>query len=198
MPDAAPAARPPDPADDRSVALLPANLYALAFVVPAAVAAVATWIALWGAEALGDGLDAWFDRPLTLLAAVVLGTLAHELLHAGAWRAAGAPAGTVRLGFSWRALTPFAHCDVPMPARAYRIGAWAPGVVLGAVPLAAALALGAPRLFWFALLFTIAAGGDVLTMWLLRGVGPDRLVADHPSRAGCVVLDRGTAAEAAA
>jgi hypothetical protein len=41
----------------------------------------------------------------------------------------------------------------------------------------------------FGLLFTFAAGGDALVLWLLRGVAPHRLVEDHPTRAGCFVWE---------
>ena len=34
-----------------------------------------------------------------------------------------------------------------------------------------------------------AAGGDWLVLWLLRGVSPGAFVEDHPTRAGCYVLE---------
>lgn len=195
MPDSAPDPLP-DAASldgDRSVSLLAANVFALAFVAPVVGLAVWAFQSLWGMDLLGDGLDAWVDRWTALLGALVGGTLVHELLHAITWRAVGrVPAGSVRLGFTWRALTPYAHCAAPMPARAYRIAAAVPGVVLGLVPLVFAVVRGGAMLFWFGLLFTIAAGGDALILWLLRGVPPDALVEDHPSRAGCLVVDRPT------
>src|SRR5690606_25530349 len=118
------------------------------------------------------------------------GVLAHEALHALAWRLAGrVPAETVRLGFQWKTLTPYAHCAVPMAAGPYRIGAAVPGVVLGVLPALLGLATGSGALFLFGLLFTLAAGGDALILWLLRDVPADRLVADHPERAGCYVYD---------
>src|SRR5690606_5892329 len=104
------------------------------------------------------------------------------------WRLAGrVPAGTVRLGFQWKAFTPYAHCSVPMAAGAYRVGAAVPGVVLGVLPALAGLVTGGGAVFLFGLLFTLAAGGDALILWLLRDVPTDRLVEDHPSRAGCYV-----------
>ena len=178
----------PDGATDRSVSMLAANVYALAFVAPVAAGAVWAFLTLWSSKILNDGLDAWFGAWVALLGALVSGALVHELLHALAWRATGVPKENVRLGFSWRALTPFAHADVPMPARDYRIGAVTPGLVLGLAPMLLALTLGWPMLFWFGLLFTVAAGGDVLILWLLRDTPSDALVLDHPTRAGCLVL----------
>src|SRR5690606_1558426 len=125
-----------------------------------------------------------------VLGVLVAGVLAHEALHALAWHgAARPPRGSVRLGVQWKTLTPYAHCTVPMTAKAYRIGAVTPGIVLGLAPALVGLAAGWGGWMLFGLLFTLAAGGDAVVVWLLRGVEAHRLVADHPSRAGCLVLD---------
>lgn len=174
---------------DRSASLLAANAWALGLAVPLLAALVVPFGLAWGWAALADGAAWWVERPLAALAALVLGVLAHEALHAAAWQtAADLPPGSVRLGFNWKALTPYATCSAPMPARAYRIGAATPGVVLGLVPAALALATGSGAVLAFALLFTLAAGGDALILVLLRGVPPGARVVDHPTRAGCLVL----------
>ncbi len=174
---------------DRSASLVAANAYALVLAVPLLALLVVPFGLAWGWAAVADGAVWWADRPALALAALVVGVLAHEGLHAIAWRAsARLPPGAVRLGFNWKVLTPYAHCSAPMPARAYRIGAATPGVALGLVPAAAALATGSGPLLAFALLFTLAAGGDALILWLLRGVPPDARVVDHSTRAGCLVL----------
>ena len=148
------------------------------------------FVALWGWAAVPAGLDAWLDRPLWMFAALIGGVLVHEGLHASAWRlAADVPPGSVRLGFNWKALTPYAHCSAPMSARAYRIGAITPGLALGLVPCGIAWVTGSGMWFAFGLLFTLAAGGDALILWLLRGVESRQLVVDHPTRAGCLILD---------
>lgn len=173
---------------DRSISMAVANGYALAFVVPAVVVLLGGFFALWGWRPLYAATDAVLGNLLIGLGVLAAGVVAHEMLHVWAWRLAGrVPAETVRLGFQWKTLTPYAHCSVPMPARAYRIGAAAPGVVLGLLPALAGLALGHGALFLFGLLFTLAAGGDAVILWLLRDVPPERLVKDHPSRAGCLV-----------
>ena len=174
---------------DRSVSALTANGYALAFVVPAGAALLGAFLALHGWRPLYAATDAALDRPLVPLLVFAGGVLAHEALHAAAWRLAGrVPAEAVRLGFQWKALTPYAHCAVPMAAGPYRVGAAVPGVVLGLGPALLGLAVGSGAVFLFGLLFTLAAGGDALVLWLLRDVPADRLVADHPTRAGCLVL----------
>ena len=174
---------------DRSASLVTANVVALALAVPVLGALVVPFGLVWGWPALTEGAAWWIEQPLALFGAIAVGTLVHEALHALAWRtAADLPRGSVRLGFNWKALTPYAHCSAPMSARAYRIGAATPGIALGLVPAAVAWATGSGAALAFALLFTLAAGGDALILVLLRGVAPDARVVDHPTRAGCLVL----------
>jgi hypothetical protein len=41
----------------------------------------------------------------------------------------------------------------------------------------------------YGVIFLIAAAGDFIVLWVLRGVPGDVLVEDHPTRAGCYVYD---------
>jgi hypothetical protein len=178
--------------NDRSVSMPAANGYALAFVVPVGTALLGAFLAAHGWRSLYGATDTAFEHPILALLTFAVGVVAHEALHAVAWRWAGRlPFGTIRLGLQRKTLTPYAHCAAPMPARAYRIGAAVPGVVLGLAPAAVGLAVGDGGVFLFGLLFTVAAGGDALVLWLLRDVPADRLVEDHPTRAGCYVLAPG-------
>lgn len=174
--------------EDRTTSVAAANVAALAGVLPVLAALAVSFGLVWGWEALGSGFGALVSPLWRFVLVFAAGVLAHELLHAAAWRLAGAPAGSVRLGFQLKTLTPYAHCSAAMPARAYRIGAATPGVVLGLVPALLGLALGLGGVFWFGLLFTLAAGGDALILWLLRGVEGHRLVEDHPEKPGCSVV----------
>jgi hypothetical protein len=184
LPDAVPA-----DAEERTATVAKANVAALVGVLPPLVVLAVAYGLVWGWAALGAGFDALVSPLWRFLLIFLGGVLAHEALHGIAWRLAGAKRGSVSLGFQLKTLTPYAHSDAPMSARAYRIGAVTPGLVLGAIPAVVGLALGASAVFWFGLFFTLAAGGDALILWLLRGVPGDRLVRDHPSKPGCLVLD---------
>lgn len=181
-----PAGCPPG-SEDRSFSIGRANGIAVFGFIPPLVLLALLYVAIHGGRSLFDPL-----RDASLLVTLVLllgGIAAHELLHLVAWKLAARPsAGALRLGFQWRTLTPYAHCDEPMSARAYLIGAATPGVVLGLLPVAIGLLAGWGGWMWFGLLFTLAAGGDALILWLLRDVPASRMVIDHPSRAGCIVL----------
>lgn len=173
--------------EDRSFSTARANVTTVAVALPVLAATAVAFGSIHGWE---ETIRVF--RHVSLTAAVLVifaGVVAHELLHLVGWRlAAGLPRGTVRLGFRWRTITPFAHCSVPMRLGAYRIGAALPGAVLGIVPLIVGAVAGHPLWFFFGLLFTFAAGGDALTLWILRDVRANRLIQDHPTRIGCLIL----------
>jgi hypothetical protein len=181
---------PDDRYEERTASMVQANVAAIVGVLPPLAVLAVGYGLVWGWGALGDGFDDLFEPVWRFLLLFVGGVIVHEALHGIAWRMSGAEAGSVRFGFQWKTLTPYAHSTAPMSARAYRIGAVTPGLVLGLAPALLGLAVGAGAMFWFGLLFTLAAGGDALILWLLRGVSGDRLVNDHPSKPGCLVLPK--------
>jgi len=61
--------------------------------------------------------------------------------------------------------------------------------VLGLLPSLVGIVTGNAPIMLFGLFFTFAAGGDALVLWLIRKVDPNALVEDHPTNAGCYVLE---------
>jgi len=121
---------------------------------------------------------------------LLIGLLIHELIHMLVWAwFASKPLSAFKIGFQWKTLTPYAHCREPMDIFPYRVGAFAPGLVLGVLPWLISLFTGNVLLFIFGLLYTTAAGGDLLILWLLRHLKPGTLVEDHPTNAGCFVIE---------
>ena len=174
---------------DCSVSMARANLLALVMTAPLACGLWFAFSVRWGWALPVQGLLAFLDWPIAL-PAVGLGVVAHEAIHAATWALASRrPISAIAVGVLWRSLTPYAHPRDPMEARAYRIGGMMPGLVLGILPAVAAVALGWPQLLIFGLIFTLAAGGDALVLWLIRDVSDSSLVQDHPSRAGCVSME---------
>jgi hypothetical protein len=166
-----------------------ANVLAIALMAPFAAALAALFIARWGWPLLDRGISDFFVLRV-VLPVLIIGVFVHEAIHAIGWSlASGRPLRAIAMGFQLRSLSPYAHPRDPMQARAYRIGAAMPGLVLGILPAVVAIGFGWPVLLVFGLLFTIAAGGDALVLWLIRGVPGEKSVADHPTRAGCVVID---------
>ena len=112
---------------------------------------------------------------------LLFGILIHELIHMLTWAIfAKKTLRAFKLGFQWKSLTPYAHCKEPMDIRPYRIGSFSPGLLLGILPWIISLFTGDILLFFFGFLYTTAAGGDFLILWIIRNVEPNTLVEDTP------------------
>ncbi|MFP4436635.1 MAG: DUF3267 domain-containing protein [Chloroflexaceae bacterium] len=175
---------------DLSLSMAQANLYTLIIILPPIGLLGLLFYLLWGEAAFWRGWFVLFGNVGIALLVIVGGIVVHELLHGVTWMLAGdKPRSAVKFGFQLKTLTPYAHCTAPLEVRAYRLGALMPGLLLGIVPLLAGMVTGSGALTIFGLFFTLAAGGDFLILWTLRSVQPGALVEDHPTRAGCYVLE---------
>jgi hypothetical protein len=195
VPDIAPPddSRPPRPSPggpepaDYSISMLRANLAGFPFFLVMMSALVVPCLAWKGVPAFILGVRHFVELPV-FLPWVALGTAAHEGLHGLGWMAAGRRSfRSVRFGFHWKTLTPFAHFTEPITARAYRIGIVLPGLVVGLGPAVAGDALGDPAFVLFGGIFFGAAAGDALGLWAVRKIPPGTLVLDHPTRVGCII-----------
>jgi hypothetical protein len=173
---------------DGSISLARATICTLAVSLPLVGLMLAAYLILSpGKGMISSGMS--LAGGLVFVVLMIVGILVHEGIHALAWSAFGRlPLKRIRVGFHASTLTPYAHALDPMPARAYRLGALMPALVLGVVPFAVGTAIGSLLLALYGMIFVFAAGGDLLVLWVIRGVDPRALVLDHPSRAGCIVL----------
>lgn len=175
---------------DLSISLKKANVYGVLLMMPLGVVLAVPYIALWGVDAFGSAWSAALDHGFLALAVLINGIVVHELIHGLSWMFFGKkPRSAITYGFQLKTLTPYAHCKEPMGARAYRLGAAMPGVILGVVPWLIGTLIEDSLLLIFGFIFTIAALGDAMILWLLRSVEPHARVIDHPTRAGCYVLE---------
>ena len=102
--------------------------------------------------------------------------------------AAGIRPGELRAGIRWREGVVFVHGDRPVSAAWYRVILATPGIVLGLIPAAAGLVLGAAFWTMFGFLMLASAIGDWAILKLIRDVPGSTMVQDHPSDVGCIVL----------
>ena len=175
---------------DLSISLASANLYTLAISIPLVAVLIALYVA-FSPKAGPVGLPSNLEG-LLFVTALVLGMVLHEIIHAVGWAYFGQlPLRRIRIGFHRRTLTPYAHAVDPMPARSYRLGAALPALVLGAIPFLVGMIIGRPAIALFGMVFSFAAGGDLLVLWVIRNVDARAMVQDHPSRAGCLVVGHG-------
>jgi hypothetical protein len=176
--------------ENYTVGFVEANLKALLAAGPFCVVFILSYAFLYGWSALSVGSDVLIESGWIWLLVFTGGILMHELLHAVSWAwLDDIPCKNIHFGFMWTTITPYVHCSVPVTARSYRWGTAMPGIVLGIFPCLLALIFQSVWMFYFGLVFTLAAGGDFLILWLLRNVEAKTLVRDHPDRIGCQVVN---------
>jgi hypothetical protein len=158
-----------------------AQVISFVLIVPFAALSVLPHGVLWG-------IPDENPLPLSVLVAFVGSIVIHEALHGLGYYWAGAERSEIEFGFSWMGLAPYAHCAAPLRANPYRVAIALPGLVLGVLPLAAGLGLGLWWLTLYAFFMLVAAAGDTLLLWFMRGVPADTWTQDHPSEVGCLVL----------
>ncbi len=174
-----------------------ANFKALLFVLPIIVIYVSVYLLIWPEQftftSLKNTLSAYkafmLFTPFVLLLVIILGAILHELLHGFTWALFCANGlQSIKYGICWALLTPYCHCEEVLPLRAYMIGGMMPGLILGLIPALIGLMLGNIPVFLFGLLFSMAASGDLMILWMLRNQKKSDLVQDHPDLIGCYVF----------
>jgi hypothetical protein len=177
-------------AQDVSIPMGKVNLLAIPVAIFPVLVLGVPYAWLWGTANLRTGLVG-FIRPVSFLPVFLCGVVLHEFLHGIGWMYFGKkPFRALRFGFKLLALSPFAHCTEPLTAHAYKVGSFLPAFLLGLVPCGIAFLTGNGWFICFGILFTVAASGDFLILWIIRKVPADQLVGDHPSRAGCYIYSR--------
>jgi hypothetical protein len=172
---------------EQTMSLWKVNLIALALIPPVTILLAAPFIMLWGFEPLDITRFLMWEY---LVLVVIPGVVLHELLHGAGWALFTANGfRSVRFGFKWQFLTPFCHCKVPLKVPKYAFGAGLPLLVLGLLPVAAAVVTGSGALMIFGLFFTWAAGGDMIALFQLARLDKNLLVSDHPEEMGFFIRE---------
>ena len=166
-----------------TLSVVSANVQALVLGLPLAVVLGAGFFLLH--PTLGFSFD--LVGTLLVLAAFFALVVLHELVHGIAWSAC-AKGGWKSVSY----LTPYCTCDEPLSRRAYVVGALAPTVVLGLLPVIAAYASGSAGLLAVGLLMTLSGGGDLAIVLKMLRFKPDGEVRflDHPYECGLVAFVR--------
>ena len=175
---------------DFTISSLQANLYAIPLAILIIAVLYIPFILIWGLSPLVSAVYSPFLKLQIFLPVFVLLALLHEIIHWLAFRFAGKiDHSHLKIGFQWKTLTPYAHCDAAMKASAYRISLILPALILGIIPSIVALISGISWLLIYGIIFSIVGGGDFIILWLIRKVKKDQLLQDHPSRCGCEMIE---------
>jgi len=158
------------------------NLWVFIMIFPILLLFLLPFLLIWNFELLGLGRVILIKYGFII---VLLGIVLHELLHGITW-ALFATKGfkSIRFGINWKWLAPYCHCKEPLKAKYYAIGGLMPLVVMGIIPVIIALVSGNAALLVFGIIFTWAAGGDIISVYMLRKFNRNCLVFDHPDKIG--------------
>jgi hypothetical protein len=177
-----------------------ANIRALFIVLPILLVYILTYSLIWPEQFSLTALKGllivyktWIlFLPFILLLIIILGAMLHEMLHGYTW-ALFCENGlkSIKYGMCWALLTPYCHCQEVLSLRAYMLGGVMPGLLMGLLPAFVGLVFGSIPVFLFGVLFSMAASGDLLVLWMLRHQTRTALVQDHPDLIGCYVFVKG-------
>ncbi len=161
-------------------------VYFIPFLVILGIPYVVIWKETFTKETFNSLFGPW---GIYALLALVLGIVFHELIHGLTWSLfAKKGLQSIRYGILKKTMTPYCHCSEPLSVKHYIIGAAMPGIVLGILPAVIALFTGSLSLFALGMFFTMAAGGDMMIIYMLRKQPMHYLVQDHPSKIGCYLF----------
>jgi hypothetical protein len=156
---------------DLSISASRATILSYVFGLPLAGLLVAIYLWQWGINLNLNNASpqVFLTMFIGIIATLVIGSAVHELIHGLSWSFfAHVPLTAIKFGFQWQSLTPYAHYPKPMDVRAYRLGCSMPLIVLGLLPSLIGIITGNGWSMLFGFLFTLAASGDMLVLWLIR------------------------------
>ncbi len=167
------------------------NLIALGLMVPVAVILGFPFAIIYGFDSISIknlNLGSVVGGGITVLAIFLVGAVIHEFLHGLAW-SFFAPKGwkSISFGIKWEYLTPYCHCSEPLKKSHFIFGAIMPCIILGLFPVIVSYYIGNFKLWFFGFFFTIAASGDLISIWMLRKVAKNKMIQDHPEEMGFYV-----------
>ncbi|MFO7923994.1 MAG: DUF3267 domain-containing protein [Bacteroidales bacterium] len=140
------------------------------------------FILIWDTETLVSDILLYIEYSIPVIPA---GIIMHELLHGAGWSLFTQKGfKSVKFGFNWKFLAPYCHCREPLKVKHYITGTLMPLVILGVLPALLAIALGNGALLIFGIIFTWTAGGDIISLFMLRNLESDSYVFDHPDKMG--------------
>jgi hypothetical protein len=166
-----------------------ANLYGSLIYLPVILIFGIPFISLWGLGAFKLGGIQFITKSMSFFTTLLIGIVLHEGIHGLFW-AIYCKNGikSIKFGVKWEYLTPYAHCKENLTVNQYKLGAAMPGILLGILPTIIAIIIGNTWLLYAGILFTGAAGGDILILWKLRKYDSNYLMKDHPDEIGFMVL----------
>jgi hypothetical protein len=169
------------------------NLIALAMIPPIGILLGLPYFLIYGFDKFSLSnlrIGELLSGTLIFFIVLVVGALVHELLHGITWSIFTKKHWkAISFGIKWEYLTPYCHCDEPLKKTHFLFGAIMPLLIMGIIPALISYFSGSFKLWFFGFFFSVAAGGDMIAVWMLRKVKKHEWVLDHPSELGFIIKD---------
>jgi|TARA_B110000967_G_C18654269_1_gene444924 hypothetical protein len=160
------------------------NMIAFIMIIPIAALILLAFILIWDYDTFKIGKDIFMDYFFFYLLG---GIIVHELLHGLTWGYfASNGLKSIKFGIKWSFLTPYCHCKEPLKVKHYKIGGAMPLIVMGIIPSIIGLIIGNGGILSFGIIFTLAACGDIIALYMLRKLDNNIYVSDHPKKMGFI------------
>lgn len=178
---------------DLTISVVYANVMALVLTAPIIIAFLALFVVRNIEVMMNLGTRSLLSMVLSIVCVLAL-VVVHELIHGLTFSIfAKRHWKSISFGFIAEYMTPYCCCDEPLKRWQYVIGAIMPTVVLGILPLIAAVLTGSLFLLTVGALMTMSGGGDltiVLKLLMRKENGRECLYVDHPYKVGLTVFEK--------
>ena len=156
------------------------NFYSLIMIIPITAILLTPFILIWDFETFEIGRKEFMKLFIYVL---IFGIIIHELLHGITW-ALFTKKGIKSIKFGLNGITPYCHCKEPLKVKYYRLGGIMPLIMMGVIPSVAGIILGNGLYLSFGIFFSWTAGGDIISLFMLRKFDRNTMVSDHPHKMG--------------
>jgi len=157
-----------------------ANWFSFLAAIPFSVLVIILFTLIWDIESFHEGRKVFYHSFLYIF---IFGIILHELLHGLTWLFF-IKGNFKSIKFGLNGLTPYCHCKAPLKAKHYKLGGAMPLIIMGLIPLFAGFITGNGFYLLLGIFFTITAGGDIISLLMLRKINNNQLVFDHPDKLG--------------
>jgi len=156
------------------------NLYSLIMIIPITAIYLLPFIFIWDFQTFEIGRKEFMNLFIYLF---FFGIIIHELLHGVTW-ALFTKRGFKSIKFGLNSLTPYCHCKEPLKVKHYRLGGAMPLIVMGIIPSIIGIVIGNGLYLSIGIFFSWTAGGDIISLFMLKAFNKNTFISDHPDKMG--------------
>ncbi len=164
------------------------NFMVMALMLPLGLISIGPFVLMSGAQPYLLEVKSFLNTELFVF--LLLGILVHEAIHGFTWMILLRKGFKhIKFGFNTHSFSPYTHCTLPMKVWQYRLGGLMPGLLMGIFPIVISFFLDSIWLNFVGYLFLWAAGGDIISLIMIRRLNKNTMVIDHPDEMGYIILE---------